>query len=81
MPVNGRLMEREKAKYVKNGYDRCPFCKLTTVTRAAPAAGGDKLLLVPVTCDSCRKTWTDVFTLTGVWDAEGPPDFLGGRGT
>ena len=55
-----------KQAYIKSGGVKCPFCGEAGIAGGAYDTGDAGVVTQEVCCDICERTWTDIFTLTGV---------------
>ena len=54
-------------KYLASGGDHCPYCSAAAIGYNEEATTlRDGVSEQPAVCRYCGKTWTDIFTLTGV---------------
>ncbi len=61
------LTPQQKQLYLDSYGQKCPFCLSPSISAASGNCGG-KYADFEVTCESCGRTWLDVYTLTGVED-------------
>jgi len=64
-----KITEEQKKKYVENGGRTCPFCGSTEIDSDSLDADGS-VAIAKVECLDCHKVWEDIFTLTGIGEAE-----------
>jgi transposase-like protein len=50
---------------------RCPFCKSDQIEGSGSISIEDYQAVQDVSCLKCKRTWTDVYTLSGVYVEEG----------
>lgn len=62
------------AEYIKDP-NHCPFCLASDVEGGGVTFEGVEVLS-GVSCLSCSRTWTDIFTLTGLLYEEGSKEKL-----
>lgn len=59
------LTASQRAAYVRNGYAACPYCKNRDIVGDSLEVDGNQVVQ-DVSCSACERTWTDVYTLTGI---------------
>lgn len=59
------LTESQKKEYIDRGGLRCPYCQ-SKETGNCGSVSWDEQPSVEVKCDTCEKTWIDIFTLTDI---------------
>lgn len=65
-----KLTPEQKANYVKNGGNRCPFCDGADITSFDSPETQDDGVVQNIECENCGKQWRDVYTLASVEDIE-----------
>ena len=55
---------KSQEQYIQDRGINCPFCNSTEILSEALQVSGITAW-ADVTCHACKKTWTDLFTLTG----------------
>lgn len=55
----------DKDKYLKNGYNLCPFCNGNDITGGHVEIDGGSAWQ-RIGCNDCGKMWDDIYTLTDV---------------
>ena len=63
-----KLTEDQKKQYLEHGGYSCLYCESTNIT-SEPLDPDARCATAEVTCKACKKTWTDVYTLTHVIEA------------
>jgi len=58
------IIKGEEAKYVRSGGVYCPWCKSGDLTGAGFDVDGGTATQ-DIICQSCGKTWSDVYKLIG----------------
>ena len=51
--------------YFKNGGTTCLFCMSEDIQSKPPRAEGENIY-VDVSCNDCKQSWTETYTLSGV---------------
>ena len=57
-------MTIDKAAYINSGGVKCPYCGEMGIEGGAYDTGDGGIVTQGVHCDTCERTWTDIFTLT-----------------
>lgn len=66
MPDPGRaLSPEERDNYVKRDCGRCPYCQSHDIVGDSLEVDGNQVTQ-GVSCSECERSWTDVYTLTGI---------------
>jgi transposase-like protein len=60
---NADLLEQD---YIKNNGEKCPFCKSDDLVIVDDLHREGKIFIQEVECQSCEKTWKEVFKLIGL---------------
>ena len=59
------MTEEQKQLYLDSGGVKCPYCDSEDIS-AGGVNSEEGIATQSVECFSCWKTWTDIYTLTGV---------------
>lgn len=63
MPKNeSKLTTSQIAAYIEKP-NRCPYCESYNIDAGGGTEIEDNICTVYVTCDDCKKSWTDVYRL------------------
>lgn len=63
------LTEQQKKEYIANDGTKCPYCGSIHIQCEGHDIDGPTALFY-TTCTDCGKTWTDIYTLTGIAEDE-----------
>jgi phage FluMu protein Com len=61
--------KKDKKAYVKKPFS-CPHCKSSDIQAEGDLEMGETQAWVEIICNTCKKTWRDIYTLTDVEDLE-----------
>lgn len=59
------LTPAAREQYVKHAYGKCPYCGSRDIVGDSLEVDGNQVTQ-PVSCSECERSWTDVYTLTGI---------------
>lgn len=59
------LTEAKKKRYVKTGYNKCPYCGSHDIEGSSVEIDG-KSALQKIFCLSCERSWRDVYLLAEI---------------
>lgn len=60
-----RLSNADREQYVKDGGNKCPFCRSTDLDGGKPQVDGPRAWCV-IMCLNCGEEWHDIYTLTDI---------------
>ena len=63
-----KLTEKQKDTYLKNPV-LCPYCKRHNITGIDIDYGYNEVWRT-ITCNSCKKSWIEIFTITDIEEAK-----------
>ena len=65
------LSKEQKEKYIDDEGRHCPFCESKTISCGEPTVEVTTIFQ-NVVCYTCKKEWTDGFTITNVEEMNAP---------
>jgi hypothetical protein len=64
------LNQIQRIRYLEENGEYCPYCKSDDLTacKDSEMRSDGPLIWRGITCNSCKRTWTDIYVFAGIGD-------------